>query len=219
MAAWKNRGAWATLLITVIVGWILNHVLDLTASGAFKMWGGVLRVVSFGSERVRDTPFESAALNPYPIPALFILFAGSILLLLVVIVITLHYFFIYLRLRHIWGLSSSATRKPSRSDKIVEAIARSPVRFLLSVGSAFAILYLSVAGLIIPLLMLNEATLARRFYEADRDAILPYLSQPEAIQLQSDFAQVRTKDDYLLLMNQMAKVASIHHVKFHNLGE
>jgi hypothetical protein len=70
-------------------------------------------------------------------------------------------------------------------------------------------------SMFVPLFIMNQAVAARRLFEADRDIIAPYLTPPELLQLQADFASIETKSQYIAVMQHISNVASLHHAKIH----
>jgi hypothetical protein len=211
MKQWRQRDFWLTLLITLFLGWVANHLLDFTAVGTLRLWSRVLGILSLGSAAVRDAPFESAALNAYPIPGLALMAAGLSLLFGITLFIGLRVAELYLRYRRRRKAGPGA-REIHDSPEVIERKMKWGFAFF---WLMLPIMLLSNIGLLIPASTVSEAVLARRIYEADRDRIAPYLSPAELTQLQADFAGVETKSDYVAVMDRIAAVAEAHHTKIH----
>jgi hypothetical protein len=205
----KSRKFWAAIVASLILKEIITRLSVLTSAGALRLWGKALYIITLGSARVRDAPYASAALNPYPVPPLMVL------VFLLCAFITFNFRMLTRAFVHI---VEEYLEKKNENKNIGSKIFSSKLKIealVLSVSTiyigAFCLL------LIIPVGVENEAVAARRIYEADRDIVAPYLTSSQLIQLQSDFAQIETKSQYKAFMGRLSIVAKEHQVRIHEV--
>lgn len=213
MHKWKNWLSWTTVGL-LILGWIVNRLLDLTVSGTLKVWSHVLQVATLGSQKMRDLPYESAALNPYPVASLVLLF-------LVVAAIGLSASFLAgytTGTYRAWRIRNKTQSQLARNsiDAPSYSAAREHVRWRLQFGAFTVVAILAADGCIfVPFSILNTAVAARRVYEANRDMVAPYVSPMDLLRIQGEFAAMETKDNYLSVMHRIQKIGDAQHIKLH----
>lgn len=210
MQRWKKRGYWFTLL-TLLLGWILNHLLDYTMSGTARVWWRLLTVASLGSQKLRDAPFEAAAINPFPIPASEVWQW---------IVVGFGVFAIFatartgkLALRFIRAKRGTPVRR--LEDEPIHLLEKRVIRGFMQLGASLLFIFAADVVLFIPLFVNKEAIAARRIFEADKEIIAPYQTPAEQTQLQADFAGMETKAQFEAIMARIRAVADARHVKIH----
>jgi hypothetical protein len=205
----RNRKFWAAIFASRVLKEILTRLSVLTTTGALRLWSRALNVASLGSAAVRDAPYSSAALNPYPVPPVMLLSIAAL------VFISLNVFLlgkVYLRLivRYL-RKNQKATNILDRFERTSENQAIDKRRMLITLFVSSYIVAFCIA-VFIPVGIENEAVLARRLYEADRDIAAPYLTASELTQLQSDFVQIETKAQYKTIMNRLAAIGDEHHL-------
>jgi hypothetical protein len=209
----KSKKFWAAVIASLIAKEIMTRLSVMTASGAVRAWSRILFLVSLGSERVRDTPYASAAINPYAVPTL-LLIVGLFFLFVIVLI----YFFLFIYGQLIKGYLNRNKPEDRQANKGFWKDGKLRTGNVLLLLTATIYSGLLIYAAIIPIGVVNEAVLARRIYEANRDIAAPYLTSSELVQLQSDFAQIETKAQYKNLMNRLAAIGKDHHLKMHDVN-
>jgi hypothetical protein len=212
MEDWRSKKAWIGVLLVAAIAWMVSHILDLFTTAAIGVWGNLLALISLGSVRVRDLPYSTAAMNPYPLPPLILFGAYCVLPLLPLCVLVGRA--LGRRTGAKWKARMAAVLAENPSAETTEKIRQMEVArrrklfCLVTIPGLFVAVYS-----LIPLGVINQAVLIRRVYEADRDIVAPYLSTDQRVQLQADFCVIETKAQFGALMNRIKAVASAHHVK------
>ena len=198
----KRARTWLYLFLSGLIGWILTHLLDKVGSGTIRVWDRLLTILSLGSASVRDMPYSSAALNPYPLaPMILLAFLFS---MLTVSMVFSTFAFRAVRSAKNWQQSGKPEdNRPSKVQRIM--------RYYLFISSPFAIICL--AALIIQGAVVNQAVLVRRVYEADRDILAPHVTTMQLTELQAQFCSMRGREDFDRLMKQMLQIAKASNVE------
>jgi hypothetical protein len=203
----KSKKFWAAVIASLVFKEIFTRLSVLTAAGGLKLWSRVLYIVTLGSAEVRDAPYASAALNPYAVPSLMLLFFALFAFIALSLGLVSR---AYGRLIFRYLRSRGGVGKPRRP--------QTPTAkhfIMLTVMSIYTIAF-SLA-MVVPVGIENQAVASRRFYEADRDIVAPYMTQPEIVQLQADFSEVETKAQYIAIIDRLVAVADQHHVKIYRV--
>jgi hypothetical protein len=206
----KSHKFWVAIVASLILKEVLTWLSVLTTAGVLRLWSKILYVITLGSTTVRDAPYASAAVNPYPVPSLMI-----IVLLLMVGMSFIGYILCkaYWRAitRYFKNKSNSETNKTQDTPS---APIRKQVLVLVVATIYFGAFFFA---LIIPFGIENEAVASRRIYEADKEMVAPYLTSSQLVQIQADFAGIETRAQYKILMDRLAAVAEEHNVKIHKV--
>jgi len=72
---------------------------------------------------------------------------------------------------------------------------------------------------VVPIGILNQAILARRYYEANRNIVAPRMSQLDLTQLEADFSAIETRDQYQSVMNHLDQIAKGNHISLHKVNQ
>lgn len=203
---WKSRSTWITILVTAFIAWLLNRTLDMTATGATLLWGKLLFVITLGSATVRDAPFASAALNPYPLTPILL---SQLMTYVVAGALGVISGYIYSKFR-----SNNELHKAEET--VTEHSRSASRRKWIKKYFAFVILISPIALLlasVVPFGIVNQAVFARRVYEADRDILAPHLTSQQIAEIQSQFCSIKTKSQYKELLIKLNSIASANNVK------
>ncbi|MGO9937178.1 MAG: hypothetical protein ACLPH3_05860 [Terracidiphilus sp.] len=218
MKNWKTRGAWIGVILSGFAAWIISRVLDMSVSGSIKLWGWIIQVATFGSEKMRDLPYASAAMNPYPLPSTELIVIAAALFVTAIIVnavyIAKSFFELRRRLREI---GEGQTTPQLSIEEMLRDANRSFSRLTITSSVVVTCGLICAIGAMVPVSVMQQAVDVRRIYEADRDIIAPYMTPAELLKLQSDFASVETKAQFKSVMSRIADAAARGHVKIHSL--
>jgi hypothetical protein len=192
----KRGRTWVFLFLSGLTGWMLTHLFDKLGSGTIRAWDRLLAVLSLGSASVRDLPYTYAALNPYPLAPLMLLysFAGVLVVALVCSFFAL------------WTIRTARNwQNGGKPEENRPATIRRIAKYYLVISMPFAII--CFAATFIQIGIANQAVLVRRIYEADRDILAPHVTSMQLAELQAQFCSMKGKDDFTRLMNQMLSTA------------
>jgi hypothetical protein len=192
----KRGRTWLFLFLSGLIGWMLTHLLDKLSNGTIRVWDHLLAVLSLGSASVRDLPYVYAALNPYPLAPLMILYALTSTFVVGIVCTILAIW--TLRLAQKW----QERGKPEENRR---SAIRRIAKYYIVISTPFLII--CFAALFIQVGIANQAVLVRRIYEADRDILAPHVTPMQLAELQAQFCSMRGKSDFTRLMNQMESIA------------
>lgn len=202
----ENKSKWlASVALGAVVSVLIEHLFHWSYVGGSHFWAWLLQLLTFGSTTVRDAPFASAALNPYPLPSLTTLLVATLATLMA------HAFlFGWLSGRLLVWFDTSGERQRHELTKSVRTTLYTVypgISLLLIIAfTAFALLLVVSFG------VENQAVHVRRIYEADRDILSPYLQASEAQHLQAQFSSMNSKADYDRLTSALTGYASKYNV-------
>lgn len=193
----------------IVVGVIGSGVWDVIAKPGLSRAGtALIRAVTFGSTAVRDLPFSSAALNPYPLASLVML-----LLLVVSVLFPAVWFLLeaYLRPRvrdHFKRKKDAFRAQAGTPEEAKELLKKWRVRRRkrLALGMAAYYLLLFAWGYVAAG-VLNQAITVRRLDEANRQILAPLITQQELAKLDSEFASITDQAGFLRLHSAMGDIA------------
>lgn len=209
MEDWRSKKAWLGTALVAVVAWIVAHILDLFTFEAIGIWRKLLALISLGSAHVRDLPYSTAAMNPYPLPSLILLFLLCVFPTGALVGTIVGRMFLAERRAKLNQLL--AINPPDEANaklRDMQVTLKRKLFLLLTLPTSLIAIYA-----LIPLGIINQAVLIRRIYEADRDIITPYLTQDQKIRLQADFSAIDTKAEFDSLMNRIRSIAIAHGVK------
>ena len=210
MESLKSWKTWKFLIIAALVDWVLVHLLDVVKTGTATLAGKLLSIVTLGSHTVRDAPYSAASLNPYPIP-------GVLLILVLALGVVpwwaqrawtslpfevkrpyyRAFYFLTLKKININGLD------PEKKTFVDAASRLFPMLFLLIGLELFTI------GSIMTL----QAIEIRQSFDTNLDIVAPYITSQQILESRSEFAQIRTQQQFRDLMKRFTVVANSHHLK------
>lgn len=163
-------------------------------------------VITLGSSKVKDAPFASAALNPYPLGPLllFSLFTYASAGIVGIVAGALLG-------GRVFRLSSGKTSSQSGvgEDRKAPSSRGTWFRRILLLLIPLPIL-LAIA---VPYVIVDQAVLARRIYEADRDIVAPFLNPQQLAEIQAEFCAITTKAQYIVLIDKLRLIAEAHQTK------
>lgn len=207
----------AAILGTVLAGAIGSGVWDVIAKPGITRAGRfLLTVLTLGSKTVRDTPYSSAALNPYSLPALqcltFAIVGFSTLMLLPVL--------IFSRRpgtdKYAGELRHELDRIPSADERI--ELLQSKLTSLLRKRRYLIAFQVVLTAVVVGVMyveasVVNQAVLIRRIHDANMQIIEPYISAQELSRLRGQFAAVTSQADYAAVRFQIEQVATAHGIR------
>ena len=206
LKSWKT---WLFLVIAAIVEWAVVHFLDVAGTGVVSLWGKMIQIGTFGSQKYENLPYRMAATNPSPHDA-------SLLMLLLLLGFGATLLF--------WRFALGALRpefldlQPKFTRRAVTWLAAhltgtasvrgQALAFLLRYLVAFLLLWVLVisAGLQV------SADGIRSCYEVDRDMVAPFMTDQQRLEIQSRFVQVETKTDFDKVMAELEDKAVQHNI-------
>jgi hypothetical protein len=193
----------------VLVGAIGSGVWDVVAKpGLSRIAVGILTVITFGSETVRDLPYASAALNPFPLPTLLLL-GVMVLAIPALIVYVLFETFVKPRLRRRRQEQAERIRAAADTPDNGEiAVARwRTTRFYFAAIVLAVYLSLIFGFAYASFAVVNQAVLVRRVFEANFDIVAPHISVDERLRIRSEFAQMTNRADWNALNSKLGGIA------------
>lgn len=216
---------------TLILGALGSGVWDLLFKpgiGRFGRW--CLSLMTLGSESLRDAVYESAALDPTPLPSMMLLIVGVSLPLGVALAGVGSYW----RLRDIKdgrldkaindageegkdkttaAESSVGHTEPKQEEQINEETRATFARTRRAIVSLLSVLILLSLPMIIGAIAVNQSILIWRAFHADLSICRPFLSDQEMYRFQARFASIKTRADYRAIASDLRSVAGAHGVR------
>ncbi len=191
---WLLRRAPATIAGVILLGLVCTTIYDLALKPGLSATGRFfLNIFTLGSQKVIDSAYESAALDPTPI--------ASLMLILVAILIAITPSIIIISELLPWStkakkqdilLERLEEADGEEAEKIVEDLERLKNR-----GRYFRIPFAIISfAVFIPFLVHNQSVVIWRVFNANVRIIRPHISENEYNILLSDFSSVKTKEDY-----------------------
>lgn len=207
MKPWLKGTPW-TILGAIILGAIGSGVWNLLFEPGLNRGKRILlSIVTLGSSTARDQAYQSAALDPTPIPTLILL------LLVVVILICASSFMIGFT----GGAIFAMRRRPATADQeaSVEAEDKSVakrrhgfrrVTFMggLLTALAFGFALTALASFMVA----NQAVLIWRTFNANIEVLSPHLSPLEEKAMRGRFRKIRSKSDYEKIRVELENIAA-----------
>jgi hypothetical protein len=159
--------------------------------GLSRLGKGILNLVTFGTSSLKDNVYSTAAQGLHEVPSL------HVHLFLITIIVALPVSFSFLALFLLRQKSSTAARR--------RVISTGRLRQLI----LFYVFFVCVSGswLFVTFLLNNQANLTVTHFQQSLHICRPYMSPDEYIRFESDFAQMRKRDDYLRLSGSLAAIA------------
>ncbi|WP_331831856.1 hypothetical protein VUG52_18530 [Pseudomonas sp. LH21] len=200
-----------TVVGVIIVGVVCSAIYDAIVKPGFNVASRYLfDFFTFGSQKLRDSVFSNAALDPTPM-------AGVTLLLYMLAIMGL-----YVGFMQVWGerivyriigRDKSGEDVWARDREYGEVSAR--VKIILR-GLLFSA-RLSVLAFIIAAYVayssMSQSVLVWRLFHANLNIISPYVNQEQLYLLRADFARMRTEKQYAEIEEKMGVIAKSYGVE------
>lgn len=180
-----SRRVFLGVLGAVAVGAIGSGIWDVIARpGLNRAASALLTLFTLGSSTVRDLPYSSAALDPYCLPPLLLLYIGVILLPCLAIFPLLDTFvkpWLLLRRSQRESAVRSAAANNSEAEDAVSLLRTRRRRRLAMVIVAYGVLISGFAY--VSFGVVNRAVAIRRIYDANMQILAPHISQDDFMRL------------------------------------
>jgi hypothetical protein len=160
-------------------------------------------VVTLGIKSIQDNVYASAALGLHELASLHIFLVISLLSLLIVPCIAASYFLRFFVKKLVIGKDDEDTDRERFAEN-----RRKRASMILLTATLFGTL--SGASFFVSFLMVNQQNLIASFFHQRLTIIHPYVLENEFIIYNSTFARLKTKEEYLSLMEKMKIIAEEH---------
>lgn len=208
----KSSQFWAkpapiTLLGVVVLGLVGSTLYDLLVKPGLTGFGRlILDVLTLGSQRVLDSSYASAALDPTPVTGLLLL-QGALIATCIP-----GFLMVARRMANKEEERLEKKTKDLAEDKLAPALAEELAR-LKRKFARLRLVFWSVFSLWIIMALVsfavhNQSILVWRLFNANMATISAVASPNEIAGFRAEFAQMRTKAAYLELTNKMSKFAA-----------
>jgi hypothetical protein len=211
LKTWKT---WKFLVIAALVDWVLIHLLDTLKTGTASLAGKILAVITLGSHTLRDAPYSVASTNPYPMPGMLAVLA----ILSVSVLWTLQKIWnvfgglVYRDLKeHIYKAFPFFIRKRSTPSGPRSEIRSSEAEL----GNTLIVLFVLIGIELFTIVstVTLQAIEIRQSFDANLDIVSPYITSQQILESRSEFAQIKTQQQYRDLISHFKAVADSHHLK------
>ena len=195
------------LVLTVVIGKAFEACISRVSPFTVLFLNQVVSVITFGSTWVKDAPFRAAAMNPYPLPGLMMLFLAVSLLLLLCSRSFLHMGRTVLSRTRCWRLMRVRLRRTSNRGTLAERKKLRETSRVFTFVVPASIALISCELLLIGSVMVNNAVLARRKFETNLKILGPYISPIEQATFEARFAAMERYQDYQAIRSDMKSSA------------
>ncbi len=201
IGGWKK--AVLGILATLLLGALGSGLWDVALKpGGYWFWHAVLTAVTFGSRYLRDQVYLEAAKGNHEafarhssrVLGLFLGFLSGVITSLMVFV-----------LRRLKPDKERETTKPESSQRHPKLL-RYPAAFIL-----LFMVYL-LAAFLVEDLKVGTANEAYTYFRQSMNICRPYISEHEAQLLESRFAALRTREEYIGITDEMKQIAGSNHL-------
>jgi hypothetical protein len=197
---------------TIVLGALGSGLWELFAKpGLSRLGRSILTTLTLGSERVRDLAYASAALDPYPLPALIIFYLLAFIPLHFALKDFLdEYLKLPLRQKLIKAYEQAKNSAEGDAVPLKEWIRpkRRKLFWAMMLGYLLVVVY-SLVGVNI----INQAIVIRRTFTANLAICSPYISYVEEKRFIARFAAVQARSEYIPINNDLQKIAVINKTK------
>jgi 4-amino-4-deoxy-L-arabinose transferase-like glycosyltransferase len=213
----KPASIWAkpapiTLLGVVILGIVGSTLYDLIVKPGLTGVGRlVLNVLTLGSQRLLDSVYAAASLDPTPVTGLLLLQGALLAASLPAVSMFSRRMVerdkerIEERTKDLKADDQQALLKGER-DRLKKRLNK--------LRSLFWLIFLPwLVMAVVAFALHNQSILVWRVFQANLQAIGPVATPQEIAKFRSEFALMNSKADYLAIMEQMTKVARERHAK------
>lgn len=193
----------------IFVSIVASGVWDVVAKPGLNWLSSTMfDLLGLLSVTVENLPYSTAALNPYSLPSVLILYIGIWSIPAVVLPPLVAAFMkpaIDAKIGRRFDLLESSTMRLVESYKL--KITRRLTIFLTIYLTFLIVLTLTAFSIV------NRAIAIRRIHEANIEILTPYLSSAERLQLQAQFAAMTVRADHMALHSQLKAIAATHRVR------
>jgi hypothetical protein len=201
-----------SIALTLILSVIGSGLWDFLFKPGITVVGrSLLTIITFGSETIRDLAYASAALNPTPLPALAVFLIASYVPLFFFGWLTGNFVGDRLGDKSIQDAESEAS---GDNEKLI-ALLESKLRKLKRRRDLFIGIFLIVLCFfsLTTSAILNQSVAIWRVFHANLTICSPYITEIEEKKLQSRFASMVSRKEYLALANNLNEIAQRNGIK------
>lgn len=202
------------VLLLGIVGSTLYDLLvkpGLTSVGRF-----VLEIITLGSTSLRDSAYSSAALDPTPLSALFLLLG----VFAITIIPAVDVFYRTRKRKEISDFENKLNQaQEGEAKEILEAELTRLNRGLRRTVLLFWIVFIPYwMGMFIGFSLHNQSIIIWRAFHANVTILSPQITNDEKAQLMAHFASMSTAEDYKKIQSEMRELATKHNIKLRQIN-
>lgn len=204
-------GGFLAIITLGISGAFGSALYELARGGTDAAARGVLSLITLGSSAIKDGVYEEAALDPTAVPVLSwqrsicIMTLGALTGMLVVIAMGGR-----LRTRALRGIEHEA------GDDLVtlrSKLERAKSRLVMVAWFLLGLMSLVWGNLFYQFLRCNQSILISRVFNGDLAICAPFIDEQREEELRSQFAQVKSKGDFLLVYSELQQIAESNDVR------
>lgn len=198
---WQKAGL--TLFGAILLGAVGSGTWELLAKPGLNSLGRfLLNTITFGSTAIKDSAYSGAALNPTAVPSL----------MLVIAFWCIPATFSVLSLLSIWVAPFLRKRPPIAQDTEAKRLRR-----LSRLRRYRAFLHVPLILLLLTQLVVaavfNQSVLVWRVFHSNLAICSPYMTDSEYKRLEAKFASMTTRQEYLLIDQELETIAQKNDVK------
>lgn len=204
-SVWKKKGP-VTAVGALGLGLLGSTLYDALLKPGFGVFTEKLtNFLTFGSQKLVDAPYASAAYDPTALPSLVLFLVATQLACFVLIVSSAKAAFSYFPARD--KSKSQSSLKLYVSKYFSEN--RKKRKLLLVILSV-----LNIVAIMMIFTSFNKAIIIWRVFQHDLKVISPYIDNQKEEELIAMFSSVKTKSDYLFIQKKMTDTATENGVSF-----
>nr|WP_262967512.1 hypothetical protein [Pseudomonas brassicacearum] len=203
-----------TVIGVLVLGIVCSAIYDAIVKPGFSMVSRYLfDIFTFGSQRMKDSTFSNAALDPTPV-------AGLALVLAMLIGAGMYMFYSQLATERIVyklfrSFEASANENPDTTrDDGFGVRTKLFLRGMLYVARLLVLIFIIASYVLYS--SLNQSIIVWRVFQANLNVIAPYVTQDQLSMLKSDFARVRTEKQYIEVNKRIEAIAKARNVELRN---
>lgn len=189
------------ILGTLILGAAGSGLWDLLAKPGLTWVGrSILNVLTLGSDAIRDSAYQDAALDPSALPSLLITFSVYSVLLGIV------FGYAFAALSDKIKRNDLDTDRPDTRIPLIRRRSRGRYISAAIVGAALTSLWITQ-------LRINQSVLIWRVFTANLAICAPHLSEQQEEEIRAQFASMRTRMDYQHISEKLQQVAASNNLR------
>ena len=202
-----NRKSLLGLAGAIFLGALGSGLWDVAVKpGAQWILRLTLSTVTLGSQTIRNQVYQHAAKGPHEAASSFVMIVVATLLLATPFWMALR---IYEERR--FYRRTRLSDKEGEKGTLLQMEARLTKLFL-TAYILFGITLVPTTGIFIQMLQIQEATKAYTFFSQSMTICRPYIDEQHYQLLLSQYAMIRTKDDYVRITDKLRGIASANHL-------
>jgi hypothetical protein len=221
-SSFLRRKATLTVLGALVLGALGNGLWEILAKPGLTTAGrALLNVATFGSTRIRDSAYASAASDPTPLPALLVLLVVSLIPFYAVLTAT-EFLFEGRKSRlerAIANLEEIEFSEPEEKDlhlalqKAEQELQRSKRRDKWFNWFGLAFFCFFFIGSLIGFGVINQAVATHRVFYTNLKICAPFISETDEERLEGLFSMVENRGDYLEVQSHLETIAKNNGLK------